>query len=116
MLEKRVQRQRLVAKLGKQSWIQIRGNDLVGVLFTPPLVQLVPFRVISLTDVSMPFIASSFPKLKFLSVCYNRAITMAGLRKVIWSCPLFQLEASEAGLCEEHFESIVKSKPFLRFV
>ena len=71
---------------------------------------------ISLTDVSMTFIASRFPKLKCLSVCYNRAITITGLQKVIRSCPLFMLEASEAGLGEEHLDNIVRNKPSLRFI
>ena len=69
----------------------------------------------SLTDASMTFIASSFPKLKSLNVNLNRAITVAGLRKVIHSCPLIALEADEL-IGEEHLESIVKSKPSLRFV
>jgi hypothetical protein len=65
---------------------------------------------ISLTDASLTFIATTFPKLESLSICFNRKITIAGIRRVILSCPL------RTDLGPEHLENIVRDKRTLKFI
>jgi len=52
-----------------------------------------------------------------LGISFNGAITIAGLRRVILSCPLRELEALETGLRVEHYlEDIVRTNSSLRFI
>jgi len=70
---------------------------------------------VSLTDSSMTFIASTFHKLESLDVSYNRLITMEGIREVLRSCPLRELQASEVLRAQDLVE-VIQTRPSLLFV